>query len=262
MENDPLDTSLRETLSGSAPADVHRRAAPHFDTLAARMRDRTTPPARPTRPAHRTTWWAGLGVFGTAAAAVVILGLVLAPLRAEVEFVGILATSEKTMFYLKDAAAGKESGWVELKQTFAGYIVTAYDAKNDVLTLTKDGAITQIRLRDAKVINGRQEVMGGITLQAGEKLVVERATLIFDQENVFPLKNGVIVRITPKRWTDGNIMHDVVFERPRPDGGIEKLSSPKVLTLPDRGFSVMIGEPGKPEESIGLSFKPTGAPVK
>lgn len=266
METDPLDTALRETHADAAPAAVHQRVAPQFHALAKRLRAgpaaSTTALAPSPRRTHRTAWWAGLGVFGSMAALAVVFSLVLAPLRAEVEFVGILATKEKTMFYLKDAAAGKESGWVELKQNFAGFTVTAYDAKNDVLTLTKDGATTQIRLRDAKIVNGRQEVTGGVTLQAGEKLVVERATMLFDQENIFPLKNGVVVRITPTRRPDGNIMYAAVFERPRSGGGMEKISAPSVLTLPGHEFSVLIGEPGKPEEGIGFSFKPTGASGK
>jgi hypothetical protein len=43
---------------------------------------------------------------------------------------------------------------------------------------------------------------------------------------------------------------------------MQKISAPTILTLPGHDFSVMIGEPGKPEESIGFAFKPTGMPVK
>jgi hypothetical protein len=50
---------------------------------------------------------------------------------------------------------------------------------------------------DAKVQFARFELTGTITFGATDKIAIERATLLFDQENVFPLKDGITYRIKP-----------------------------------------------------------------
>ena len=60
-------------------------------------------------------------------------------------------------------------GWLALKQEFAGFTVTEYDRKTDVLTLAKDGTKIELRLNAPKVQSARLEVRGSMTLLAGEK---------------------------------------------------------------------------------------------
>ncbi len=190
-------------------------------------------------------------------ARLLLLGLSPALLRAEVEFTGLIALKDGTLFSLADTAADTRSGWIGLQQEFAGYQLTAYDAKGDVLTLTKNGVKTELRLNVPKVQNARLEVRGAMTLTAGEKIDIERATLVFDHENSFPLKNGVIVRITPRRMPDGSLIFAARFERSRADGTIEVLESPTVAVLPDKPFSIQIGDRAHPENNLGISFTPT-----
>ncbi len=95
-----------------------------------------------------------------------------------------------------------------------------------------------------------------MTLDAGEKLEVERATLIFDQENNFPLKNGVVAHITPKRLPNGNILFRAVYDRTTADGRIEHLAAPTVITLPDAEFSIRVSSKENPGDDLGFSFKP------
>ena len=82
-----------------------------------------------------------------------------------------------------------------------------------------------------------------------EKLEVTRATLIFDQENIFPLKDGVVCRITPTRRPDGNILYRASFERTGADGRTEILAAPAVVVLPASPFKIQIGD-------LGFGFTP------
>src|SRR5205814_6866859 len=61
----------------------------------------------------------------------VLFALGFAPFnRADIEFVGILATSHKMQFALADTLADK-TDWVSLGETFAEHKLTAYDPATD-----------------------------------------------------------------------------------------------------------------------------------
>ncbi len=155
---------------------------------------------------------------------------------AAVEFAGVLITSEKSLFRLKDDSSGVSPAWVKVGDMFAGHEITHFDAQRDTLTLRKDGATSAVRLKDSKVRpEASIEISGVATFGGDEKMEVSRATLLMDQENSFPLKQGIVCLITPTRLTDGSIRYRLVFERPDADGDIELLS---VLTLTQRA-----GEP-------------------
>lgn len=169
--------------------------------------------------------------------------------RAEPEFTGILATSGGTLFALRDPAIPR-ADWVALHGQFAGWLVAAYDRATDTLTLTRGGESRRLRLKDgAPVQPSRLELSGEISFGSGEKLGVERATLVFDQENAFPLKDGVVFRITPARRPDGNLQYRILIEQTGPGNRIERISAPSVITRPGARFSLRVGE-------HEISFKP------
>ena len=169
--------------------------------------------------------------------------------RAEIEFSGVLLTSARSMFALSDDV-DKPVTWRALGQEFAGYKLIEFDAKADTLVLAKDGATLRIHLKDdAKVKNARVEIAGALTLGDGPKLEINRATLVFDRENVFQLTDGFVVRITPTRRPDGNILYRASFERPGPSGKPESVSMPTVITLPEGSFKVQVGD-------VGFGFTP------
>jgi len=183
----------------------------------------------------------------TSLAAIVLFATVA---RAEIEFIGVLVMPGRASFALTEDPA-KPATWLTLGQAFAGYSLAAFDAKTDTLTLTKKGA-DPLRLHlkdDAKVKSARLEIAGALTLGAGEKIEFTRATLLFDQENIFPMKDGLTCRIKPSRLPDGNIRYDAVFERTSPGGKMERVSSPSVVARPDGPFSIQIGD-------FGFSFAP------
>jgi hypothetical protein len=169
--------------------------------------------------------------------------------RAEIEFVGILATSKTTHFALGETTSGR-TDWVTVGGSFGGYTVASYEKKDETLVLRRDGIDRRIRLKeDAKVKAGRLELTGSITLGATDQIEIERATLQFDQENVFPVKDGVTYRITPTRMPDGTIHYRADMDRILAPNKTERLSSPAVIAWPGQQFSMRIGD-------LGFSFKP------
>ena len=66
------------------------------------------------------------------------------------EFTGVLVSSEKTWISVTDREGGTAK-WVESGHTFNGYVVQDYDPKKETIALAKDGVITQLPLKNAKV---------------------------------------------------------------------------------------------------------------
>jgi hypothetical protein len=169
--------------------------------------------------------------------------------RADLEFTGILATARETLFSLRDTTTAR-SDWVALRGGFAGFVVSHYDPATDTLTLTRDAQTLRIRLKDdAKVKSARFELTGAISFGAGKKIEISRATLLFDLENVFPLADGIVYRITPKRRPDGNHLYQIVIEQRGADGRVDRLAAPGVVTLPHAPFEIRVGD-------YGFSFTP------
>lgn len=191
------------------------------------------------RPSELQRWFAALFLLVT----------IITSARADLEFVGILVTSQSTHFALSDTASGK-TDWVKPGGKFAGYTIGKFEPKEDVLTLTRDGTEFRLRLKnDARIKDGRFELTGTITFGAAESIQVQRATLLFDQENVFPLKDGLTYRITPTRDESGNIRYAIAVEKILGENKKEKLSAPTIIALPGHPFKIQVGE-------LGFAFTP------
>ena len=172
----------------------------------------------------------------------VLLAATLA--RAEIEFIGVLATPKKTQFALSDTAA-ERTVWLSVGDTFSDYKLAAYDRATDTITLTKPDAELRLRLKDdAKIKTARLELTGTITFGADDKVEIERATLRFNEENVFPLKDGIVYRITPTHLDDGNVQYRISIERALPGNKMERVSAPSITTIPGQPFSLQIGDAG------------------
>ena len=169
--------------------------------------------------------------------------------RAEIEFVGIMVTTKVSQYALSDTTTGS-TAWIRPGGNFAGYTVVSYEQQAETLLLRRDGTDLRVRLKDdAKIKSARLELTGSISFGATDKIEIERATLQFDQENVFPLQDGVTYRITPKRMPDGTIQYRAAIERVLAPNKTERLSSPAVTALPGQQFSMRI-------DDFGFSFKP------
>lgn len=165
--------------------------------------------------------------------------------RAAVELAGIIVTSEKALFRLKDGAAGAAAAWVQIGQTFAGHEILQFDAQRDALTLRQAGATSVLRLKDAKVQTDASIVIGGVvSFGVGDKVEVSRASLLFGQQNSFPLHAGLVCRIPPTRPPDGHIHDRRAFERPDAAGNRGRRCALSTIQRPGDP----IGRPLTPEK--------------
>jgi hypothetical protein len=185
--------------------------------------------------------------------------LLFAPLaRAEIEFSGVLTAPDQTLFNLTDTSTTTTSGWIPLGQSFAGYALKAYDAQQDLLTLLKDGTQIEVRLNDSKVQAAAVKIRGELKFRFGENALNVRATLVFENDNSFPLRNGVF-HIIPRPQSDGNIQYEMFFDQRRPDGKSERFTSSGAIAGSTQGFAIRIATGKRPEEILELSFKPRGS---
>ncbi len=179
-------------------------------------------------------------------------------LRADIEFSGVLSAPDQTLFSLTDTSTATTSGWIPLGQSFAGYVLKSYDAQQDLLTLTKDGTQTQVRLNDSKVEAAAVKIHGELKFRFGEGVLNVRATLVFENDNTFPLRNGVF-HITPRPLADGKLQYDMFFDRRAPDGKTERFTAPSTVVDSSQSFGTRIATGKRLEDIIELSFKPRGS---
>jgi len=80
MKNDALDQKLRETLSGTAPAEIHERTERHFQALAAHVRQQESKLLQ-RESRHPASWWLwpGVSIAGAAAIAMVLFTIFVSP---------------------------------------------------------------------------------------------------------------------------------------------------------------------------------------
>ncbi len=168
--------------------------------------------------------------------------------RAEIEFIGVLVMQGRTSFALCDDPT-KPTTWRTLGQEFAGYTLGTFDSTSDTLTLKQGETTLRLQIKEGKITPGRMEIAGALTIGAKETFNVTRATLVLDQENVFPLKDGVIWRITPSVLPNGNLLYELAIDQTLPDGKVERISVPRITALPGRPFSLKVGD-------LEFSFKP------
>lgn len=169
-------------------------------------------------------------------------------LKAEIEFSGFFATSKEAFFSLTDTDSKRSSGWLTIGQVFEGHAVVSFDHEREIITLKKGEHMLVIPIRSAKVKAGRATITGSLKF-LNEKVEGVRASLFFGEEASFPLKNGVIFRIKPQPFHDGNIVYHAKFISIDKNGAEQVLAAPSVVAIPGKPFGIQVGE-------FGYSFAP------
>ncbi len=177
-----------------------------------------------------------------------ILLLTTLGLKAEIEFSGFFTTSKEALFSLVDTDAERSSGWLKIGQSFGGYTLDYFDREREIITLKQGERLLKISLRVSKIKDGRATISGSLKF-LNEKVEGVRASLFFDEEASFPLKNGIIFRIKPERRPDGNILYHAKFIAAGEDGSEKVLSTPSVTVIPGQPFGIQVGD-------FGYSFTP------
>jgi LysM repeat protein len=72
---------------------------------------------------------------------------------AAVEFTGVLVSANATKFSLRDTTAQGVSPWLALGDSFAGYTLSSYDTKTEMLLLVKGEEKLSLHLTPGKVVD-------------------------------------------------------------------------------------------------------------
>ena len=99
---------------------------------------------------------------------------------SELEFAGYLRSGAETRFVVANARDGKVSGWLVVGEKFQEYTITAFDAKEEILSLAGAGGILRLHLKPSRVAPAlpndfRQPLFLDVTPQG--EIVLGRATL-------------------------------------------------------------------------------------
>src|SRR3954462_2828306 len=68
-----------------------------------------------------------------------------------IEFAGVLNNGKDTQVSLRETGGG-QTRWVVIGREFAGYTVVSYQAKDDTVTLSRDGKQFTVQLKSARKV--------------------------------------------------------------------------------------------------------------
>jgi hypothetical protein len=72
---------------------------------------------------------------------------------ASLEFSGFLQSKTETRFMITDLSDRKTSGWIVVGDTFRGYALVAFDAKDEAVVLKKGAETVRLPVKQAKVVD-------------------------------------------------------------------------------------------------------------
>lgn len=72
------------------------------------------------------------------------------------EFAGYIKAGSETKFVLADLVERKVSDWLTVGESFAGYLVSGFEAGTETLLLEKAGVVTRLRLKSASLAAGKR----------------------------------------------------------------------------------------------------------
>ena len=181
--------------------------------------------------------------------------------HAEIEFTGMIEFGDKSTYGLVETETS-QTQWRGVGQTFNGWTLASYDAKNETLALTRDGVNKTVKLKTAAAVESPAPgdpaiIAGEVEIKINDKTVSQPAAFTIGQTSVIPGTDGTTVKVTPTQMTESNgpaaIRYQLSFERAGTNGKpAEIISNPSVAALPGNAFSISVG---------GTSFKFTPKPA-
>ncbi len=172
-----------------------------------------------------------------------LIALSITALHAVPEPVGYYAVGSKARVMLLDETDGQQtlSGWLNAEENFAGYRLDKINAKNQKLTLSKDGKRTTIDIRPPKTAKNSVLLAGNIKIQntfikdvqvwieAGTDLSIE-----LTEKTTLSLKNKLL--------NDGSLLHTARFSTTKNDGTIERSSGYTYVQKPKGPIILDVGD--------------------
>jgi hypothetical protein len=154
-------------------------------------------------------------------AAIFLLGTSLMMGAERPEFVGYLSDHNGRLFIVYDGSAKESSVWMKLGQTWHGLTPTAFDPKDEMLTVRAGPAEWRLSLRDPKVAG-----LSSVILVGPGTIRSEDGTVSYGPETKLRLRNNLISSPTGVMVTDRDqeiISGDLVIERP--NGTVVKVTN-------------------------------------
>jgi hypothetical protein len=102
-----------------------------------------------SRPRARTDSVGGMKARLASALALLLLSAGAG--RAALEFSGFTQTGADVKFVLTDTDDARSSGWLGIGQSFRDHRLVTFDAKEETLTVEKDGRLTKLPLKPVRI---------------------------------------------------------------------------------------------------------------
>lgn len=123
-----------------------------------------------------------------AALLILPLSAVLAAVSDEIEFSAVAVLPGKISVRLVQKTTGN-AAWVPLGQNFEGYVVSAFEAKEETVVLVKNGVTSRVHLNTAKVQEGK--VLDPAVVEQQKKAILNNLRQLGAAADQYFLENGV-----------------------------------------------------------------------
>ncbi len=202
---------------------------------------------------------------------ILILLIAVAPsLCAKIEFAGVFYLGDEGNFSLIDSESDRRSGWLQIGQSFQGYVIDSYDRTTEVLQLVSSEERLELRLRPSVVKSERIIIRGNIRIGDETEIAIDNALVVLGEEAKFPIDENTWMRLNVRRVqrglppgagpviVAGPAAPDSQALSPRPEGvaggplyeytmnfeeineagDTVSLAAPRMTTLPGQGFTM------------------------
>jgi hypothetical protein len=161
------------------------------------------------------------------------------PARAELEFVGLLATPRETKVVFRDPATGLDSGWVGVGATVQGYTVVEVKAAGDVLVLRQGNRLIELPLASAKIQGRKPDLTGEVRLTGAFSGNLS-CDLLLGVPRTLPLPDGRRLTVEVRKEPGGAIAFRGMLEKTeRSDLPVPLVSRRQVNTIVAAGESLV-----------------------
>jgi hypothetical protein len=134
-------------------------------------------------------------------------------LRAELEFVGVLADRGETRVVFRDQAAGFNSGWVGIGATVQGFTVVEYQAAREVLVLRQGEQLHEVALARSKIQGRKPDLTGEIRIGVATAAGIP-VDLLLGVPRVVTLPDGRRLTLEARQEPDGKIAYHAAIDTP------------------------------------------------
>jgi hypothetical protein len=105
----------------------------------------------------------------------------------EIEFAAVVVLPGKTSVRLVQKATGN-AAWIPIGQSFEGYVVSAFEPKEETVVLVKEGVTARVRLNSSKVQTGK--ALDPAVVEQQKKALLNNLRMLGAAADQYFLENG------------------------------------------------------------------------